>query len=59
MANNRKLDELTEKYYTVKEVAELLKVTERTVRNWIRKGQIKAIKIGRVWRIPANQFSQK
>lgn len=32
------------KVYTVKEVAELLKVTERTVREYITKRQIKPLK---------------
>ena len=41
--------------YTVKEVAEEFKVTERTVRRWIEEGKIKrAINIGAV-RIPTEE----
>jgi len=33
-------------FYTVAEVANLLRVSESTIRNYIRKGFIKAIKFG-------------
>lgn len=39
------------KVYTTDEVQELLKVTKRTLYNYIKAGQIKAIKMGRNWRI--------
>lgn len=35
-----------EQFYTVKEVAQLLKMTDGTIRNWISNGKIKAVKIG-------------
>ena len=38
--------------YTPKEVAELWKVTRRTVYEWIKQGRIKACKIGDTVRIP-------
>lgn len=38
-------------YRTVHEVADLLKVNEATVRRWIRDGQLRAIDIGKGWRI--------
>lgn len=37
--------------YTTKELAEMFKVTERTIKNWIANGEIKAVKIGRTIRI--------
>ncbi len=36
---------------TVHEVAQLLRVEPRTVRDWIRTGQLPAIRIGRMLRI--------
>ena len=33
--------------YTVREAANILKVSQRTVRNWINLGILDAIKIGR------------
>lgn len=40
-----------EQYRTVKEVADLLQVNEVTVRRWIRDGELRAIDIGKGWRI--------
>jgi excisionase family DNA binding protein len=40
-----------EHYQTVKEVADRLKVTEATVRHWIKQGDLRAIDIGKGWRI--------
>jgi excisionase family DNA binding protein len=40
-----------EEFYTVEEVAERLKVTPRTVREWLRTKRLKAGKAGRQWRI--------
>jgi excisionase family DNA binding protein len=41
----------TLKLYTVEEVAQILKVTERTLYNYIKGGYLKAIKIGKHWRV--------
>lgn len=38
-------------YQTVKEVADRLKVAEATVRHWIHSGELRAIDIGKGWRI--------
>jgi excisionase family DNA binding protein len=40
-----------ERYQTVKEVADRLKVGEATVRHWIRTGDLRAVDIGKGWRI--------
>jgi excisionase family DNA binding protein len=41
-------------YLTPKETADRLRVTTRTVRNLIDRGEIVgAVKVGRQWRIPA------
>jgi excisionase family DNA binding protein len=39
------------KVYTTEEVLGILKVTKRTLYNYIKAGQIKAIKCGREWRV--------
>lgn len=38
-------------YQSVKEVADRLKVAEATVRHWIRTGALRAIEIGKGWRV--------
>ncbi|PTE17785.1 DNA-binding protein [Cereibacter changlensis JA139] len=40
-----------DQYQTVKEVADRLKVAEATVRHWIKAGDLRAIDIGKGWRI--------
>ena len=35
------------RYYTVSEVAQILNVTTNSVYNWIRAGDLKAVKIGK------------
>lgn len=42
---------LTRQFLTVREVADLLKVGEVTVRHWIKSGELRAIDVGREWRI--------
>lgn len=39
------------KVYTIKETAELLKVTERTIYNYVSAGKLKATKMGKYWRV--------
>jgi excisionase family DNA binding protein len=38
---------------TVKQAAERLQVTQETVREWLKKGRIKGVKLGHIWRIDA------
>lgn len=42
---------LSRQYLTVKDVADLLKVAEVTVRHWIRDHDLRAIDLGREWRV--------
>lgn len=40
-----------EKYYTIEEVAEMLRVAYMTVYRWIKAGKLGAIKAGKQYRI--------
>jgi excisionase family DNA binding protein len=40
-----------DQYQTVQELAERLEVSEATVRQWIKSGELRAIDIGKGWRI--------
>lgn len=44
--------------YTVKEIAEKLKVHPKTVQGYIRSGELKALKIGKDWRVPKKVFQK-
>jgi len=46
-------------FYTVDEVAKILKVSRRTILRLIYSKQIKAVKIGNRWRIPHQDFHLK
>jgi excisionase family DNA binding protein len=43
-------------YLTPKEVATLLRVDTRTILNWLRAGKLEAVRFGRTWHIPTDQF---
>jgi len=40
-----------EKYYTIEEVAEMLKVVYMTVYRWIKQGKLKAFRVGKKYMI--------
>lgn len=46
------------KFYTPQEVSELLKVSDKTVRNWIRNGILGAVVIGKSYRIPEEKLNE-
>ena len=39
------------KFYTLKEVEQILKISPRTMHNYIKDGKIKAFKVGQNWKI--------
>ena len=43
-------------YLTVEEVAELLKVSDKTVRRLVRRGELPAFKVGNQWRFIGEQI---
>jgi excisionase family DNA binding protein len=46
----------TLKLYRIKDISEMLRVTPRTVINYIQTGKLKGTKIGGGWRIKAEDF---
>lgn len=47
-----------ESFLTVAEVAELLKLNQQTVRNWIDQGSLPALRVGRRVRIKRSDFER-
>ena len=45
-------------YKTIKEIHEDLKVSDRTVRRWVKDGKLKAIKIQGVVRIKDEEYKR-
>lgn len=44
------------KVYTLEELVDLLHVTRRTLYNYIKDGKLKAVKIGKYWRVREDQL---
>ena len=47
-----------DRYQTVQEVADRLEVADATVRQWIKAGALRAIDIGKGWRIADTDLAQ-
>jgi excisionase family DNA binding protein len=47
---------MTKGYYTVEELAELLQVHWQTILNYIRSGELEAVKLGKGYRISKKSF---
>lgn len=42
---------MSSKFYTVKELSDLFKVSVKTIRDTITSGELEAYKVGREWRV--------
>jgi len=49
---------LSQPMLTVHEVADLLKVKESTVRTWINDSTLRAVKLGREWRVSVRDLER-
>lgn len=47
-----------DRYQTVQAIAERLDVAEATVRQWIKSGELRAIDIGKGWRVADTDLEQ-
>ena len=56
--NVKKGEQIMSKFYTCDEIAEMFSVKLITVWDWIRKGKLKAYKIGKMYRIDQNQIDE-
>ena len=46
------------KAYSPKEVQEMLGVGQTTIYRWLESGRLPAVKIGKLWRIPADALEE-
>lgn len=49
---------MTEQLLTPEEAAERLLVKAKTVREWLKSGKIKGVKMGRLWRIKLKDLDE-
>lgn len=51
-------DQAQEKWSSIDEIAEHLGVSKDTIRNWIKKNEMPAYKIGKQWRFRISEVDQ-
>lgn len=49
---------MEEEFLTVEEIAKRLKVKEFTIRDWIRKKELPAYKLGREYRVKVSDYEK-
>lgn len=48
---------MSEKYYSVEQIAEMIDMHPKTIQRYIREGRLKAKKIGKSWRVTGHDLS--
>ncbi len=48
---------MSEQYYTVEQISEMLKMHPKTIQRYIREGKLNAVKIGKGWRVSGHDLS--
>ncbi len=48
---------MQETFYTVEQIASLLKIHQKTVQRYIREGRLRAVKVGKSWRVSGHDLS--
>jgi len=51
-------ENMEQEYYSIEEVAKMLKVAYLTVYRWIRAGKMKSVKAGRQYRITQSELDK-
>lgn len=46
------------KIYTLEEIGEILHITRRTLYSYVKSGKLKAVKIGKCWRVSENHLKE-
>jgi excisionase family DNA binding protein len=52
------MHEKTDNYYSVTDLIDILKVTRRTILNYIKKGKLRAFKLGNQWRVTEEELQK-
>ena len=47
---------LSRPFFTIPEIADLLKVSKATVRSWVHDGELRAVRFGREFRVAAKDL---
>ena len=52
------MENVTNKLMKPEDVASALQMSPKTIKDWLRMGKIKGIKIGKLWRIEQSVFEE-
>lgn len=58
--NEYERDDFLEEFtlYTIEQISDILKVTKRTIYNYIKSKDLKAVKIGKYWRVKHSDLEE-
>jgi excisionase family DNA binding protein len=48
---------MSETYYTVEQISEMLDIHPKTIQRYIREGKLRAVKLGKAWRVTGHDLS--
>lgn len=48
---------MNEVYYNVEQIAQILNIHPKTVQRYIREGKLRAVKLGKSWRVTGHDLS--
>lgn len=48
---------MNEEYYTVEQISNMLNIHPKTIQRYIREGKLRAVKIGKGWRVSGHDLS--
>lgn len=48
---------MEERFFTVEEIGEMLKMHPKTIQRYIREGKLRAVKYGKAWRVSGHDLS--
>lgn len=49
---------MSNQFYTVEQIASMLDIHPKTIQRYIREGRLRAVKIGKSWRVSGHDLSQ-
>lgn len=49
---------MQEKFYTVDDISNMLGMHQKTIQRYIREGKLRAVKVGKAWRISGHDLSR-
>ena len=52
------MENTNKEFYTLKEIEDLLSISQRSLYRWIKDGKLKAVKVGYLWRVSKKDLQE-